>query len=476
VARIDLPEQRINASFIQSRDRAADIPPTTTDHPMTAHNAALAERLRFARIDASMKAGLAELRPHLEAALPAVLTGFYAHMQTFPEMAKLFGPGRSDWAKSAQIAHWRLILSGEFSDAYVASVRKIGATHSRIGLEPRWYIAGYAFIADAVAAHLMTHKQIKTPAALRMLSAFQRALMLDMDFAISIYLEEGEAKRKQLANDLATAFETQVSGIVTTVASAATELEQTARVLAISAGHSSERATSVSAGAHEANANIAAVATNADQLGATVREVASAIARTAQVASDAASRADATNKTIESLSSAAEKIGQVVRLISDVAAKTNLLALNATIEAARAGEAGRGFAVVASEVKSLAVQTARATEDISVQISEIQSVSRDAVTAIGAIQRTIAEIHSSAGAIAAAAEQQSASTAEIARATTEAAQGAQDVARTITDVELSAQETGAAAQQVVSASGELSRQGELLQAQVGRFLAQVRAA
>lgn len=442
-----------------------------TDSP----EATIQERTRFVRIDGATRQALAELKPILETELPAVLDGFYKHMLTFPDVARLFGAGRVEPAKNAQLGHWRTILNGDFGPGYVASVRRIGQMHAKIGLEPRWYVGGYSLIAQGVVPVILA--RVKKPQdAQRLIDAFLKAMMIDIDFALSIYVEEGETARKNMAHKLAATFEGSVAGIVSTVASAATELEMTARNLAGSAERSTERATAVAAAAQETTANIASVAASADQMGKAVREVAQSIAQSATVSRRAAGRAEATNKTIETLAGAADRIGQVVRLISDVAAKTNLLALNATIEAARAGEAGRGFAVVASEVKTLAVQTARATEDISLKIAEIQSVTGEAVSAIAEIQRIIGEIDSGAATINAAAEEQSATTQEIARATGEAAAGAQDVARNIAVVEQSAQETGAAAHEVVDASEELARQAETLRAEVAKFLVQVRAA
>jgi methyl-accepting chemotaxis protein len=218
------------------------------------------------------------------------------------------------------------------------------------------------------------------------------------------------------------------------------------------------------------------VAASAEEMGRSVAEIAGQVGHASRIASSAVVKARSTNETISELSRAADKIGEVVSMISDIAAQTNLLALNATIESARAGEAGRGFAVVASEVKSLAGQTARATEDISAQISSMQAITRQTVEAIVAIQGTINEIDSVSAAINAAVEEQTATTREIARNTSEAAAGTQDVTRNISQVQREASETGEAAGEVVNASSELGRQAVRLREQVDAFLKTIRAA
>jgi methyl-accepting chemotaxis protein len=452
---------------------------------MSSDEATLPERLRFSRIDEDTRRTLREIKPLVENALPAILTDFYNHVALYPEPARLFGgsPAKMDMAKNAQIAHWRTILSADFGPAYVQSVRRIGQTHARIGLAPRWYVGGYQMIQNGVIAELI---KANAPSGLlgksdpdklsRQIAAFNKALMLDVDFALSIYVEESDNARKKMAQELADTFDRQVSGVVSTVASAATELEQTARVLATGAERSATRADTVASSAEETTANIAAAAAAAGQLGQAVSEISRQAGESARVARDAAAKAAAANETIDTLNAAAARIGQVVRLISDIAGKTNLLALNATIEAARAGQAGRGFAVVAAEVKALADQTAKATDEIGSHVTEIQAVTERAVSAIEAIQDTISSIDQATGAISAAVEEQSASTQEIARNAGDAAQGAGVVSRNISDVQASAQETGAAASQVVSASEELAKQAETLRSEVNRFLHSVRAA
>jgi len=183
-----------------------------------------------------------------------------------------------------------------------------------------------------------------------------------------------------------------------------------------------------------------------------------------------------TNERVHALAEAAQKIGDVVKLINDIASQTNLLALNATIEAARAGEAGKGFAVVASEVKSLATQTAKATEDIASQVAAIQGATGGAVVAIRGIGTTIGEVKAIATTIASAVEEQGAATQEIARNVQQAASGTAEVSNNIGGVTQAANDTGAAAGQVLSASQDLARQGEVLRGEVSQFLANIRAA
>jgi methyl-accepting chemotaxis protein len=178
---------------------------------------------------------------------------------------------------------------------------------------------------------------------------------------------------------------------------------------------------------------------------------------------------------VETLAEAAGKIGGIVQLINDIASQTNLLALNATIEAARAGDAGKGFAVVASEVKNLANQTARATEEISGQITSMQSVTQEAVGAMSRIRQTIDRINEISSAIAAAVEEQSAATQEISNNAHQAASGTDEVNQNITGVSRASEDAGSASAHVLQAAGDLNRQSQSLAVEVDGFIAKVRA-
>ncbi|WP_457105480.1 methyl-accepting chemotaxis protein [Methylobacterium sp. P5_C11] len=287
---------------------------------------------------------------------------------------------------------------------------------------------------------------------------------------------DAETQRRVATHALADAFEQAVGGIVGGVSAAATELEATARSLTGSATDAAGQSGTVAAAAGEAAANVNTVAAAAEELGSSVQEISRQVSGSAELARIAVAEATDTVALVQDLSKAAAKVGDVVALISGIAAQTNLLALNATIEAARAGTAGRGFAVVASEVKALAEQTARATEEITGQIGRIQSSTGQAASAIDGIGRRIREIDGVATSIAAAVEQQGAATQEIVRNVAEAAAGTGAVTGTIASLAQSAEETGAAAAQVLGAASEMSRQSEHLTAEVGRFLATVRAA
>jgi len=268
----------------------------------------------------------------------------------------------------------------------------------------------------------------------------------------------------------------KVSAVVKNVSAAATEMRSTAESMSATAEETSRQATTVAAAAEEATTNVQTVASASEEMSASINEINRQVAQSAEIAGKANAEAERTNSTVQGLADAAQKIGEVVDLISEIAEQTNLLALNATIEAARAGEAGKGFAVVASEVKNLANQTAKATEDIATQVSEMQSVTGDAVGAIRTIAETIGEINQIAETISTAVGEQGSATQEIAENTQQAASGTQQVSSNITGVTQASGETGAAAQEVLTAADELSKQAEALNGEIEVFIKNVRAA
>jgi methyl-accepting chemotaxis protein len=283
------------------------------------------------------------------------------------------------------------------------------------------------------------------------------------------------ADRKASMIRLADNFEASVKGIVETVASAATEMQSTASVMANTASTTSQQATVVAAASEEASANVQTVAAATEELSASISEIGRQINSSSRIANQAVTEAERTNETMTALVHAADQIGQVVDLINSIAGQTNLLALNATIEAARAGDAGKGFAVVAHEVKSLATQTAKATEEIQAKVKEIQGATSGAQGAIIGIGRIIGQMNEITTTIAAAIDEQGAVTRDISSNVSQAAQGTEEVSANITGVTQAAGETGAAASQVLGASEGLAREAERLRGEVTSFIATVRA-
>ena len=433
-------------------------------------------RLQFIGLGSADRDAIRQCGPIILAKLDDILDDLYAAIFAMPQTAAIIGDkSRVPGLKAAQEAHWRQLFAAEFDHDYAERVQAIGRAHARIGLEPRWYIGIYNFAYAQMVALLVPAFRKKPEFLARAISAFGKALMLDMEIATSVYFDEQEDARQRQTENLAAALETAVKSTLEKTRARGDEIGKASSSLTAAVTQVGACAQTVTGLSQNTASNIATVAAATEELSASEREISTQVAHSAGVAREAVARSREAGNAMAVLDRAGLQIGEVAKLISEIASQTNLLALNATIEAARAGEAGKGFAVVAGEVKNLAAQTARATDEISGNITAIQAATKEAVAAIGEIDTTIGQLDESSTAIAAAVEQQTAATGEIARNIDAGSRGTAEVTQNVEDVARQISDAGAICTQLDHTFGAMADEIAALGRNVDGLLQELRA-
>jgi methyl-accepting chemotaxis protein len=445
------------------------------------HDQAQLDRLEaFALTEADWELLRTRCADYVRQRLPKLLEDLHSRFARWPEIqAALQEPA----VHRIRLAHWQRVACGDIGAGFMESARSLAAALHERGVPAYAVTLCHSIVVNGIIRDLLldrpcTHfTTLKASSAKHNLrNALQKAAWFDLELLLETYAEAEKANRKHAAEQVASAFEGKMLGVVGEIDRSARDFVETASQISTAASHSAERAGLAARAAVDASSGVQTMAAAAEQLSASVSEINRRIAQSATIAERAVADARHTDGVVQALAEGAGRIGDVVQLISSIAGQTNLLALNATIEAARAGEAGKGFAVVASEVKSLASQTARATDEISQQIAQTQSATQKAVDAIRGIASTINEINELTAAIAAAVQEQGSATAEIAQSAARSAAHNGKVDQLMNDIRSDAASSAEGAERLSGSSRGLAKSSAALSQALTGILKEIRAA
>ncbi len=483
----------------------------------------LARRLEFLQLDGQARQRLRDLEPTIVAALPGALDAFYSQIRAFPETMALFrSEAQLGGAKTRQVTHWTGIAKGQFDQDYVAAVTRVGEVHARIGLEPRWYIGGYALLLSQLIRKVLEARWPKSRFGSKLpgaderaaeIAAIVKACLLDMDYAISVYLEASEAARLRAeaqarASEQAKAAEreraiTLVSEGMAALASgdltvritqdmpaeyamigthfndAMAKLGEMIATIKASSTAIAASSQEISDGAADLSERTEEQASALEQTAATTEELAASVKSSAQasrVSTALADEATAVARTgggiireaiaaMARIEDASSKISEIIGVIDGIAFQTNLLALNAAVEAARAGDAGRGFAVVAAEVRALAQRSADAAKDITGLIGTSGAEVTEGVRLVRLAGDTLEQIVGASGRV-------STTVGEIAAAAGEQASGIEEMSQAVSHMDEITQRNSVLAEQSASSARMLLTQIERLSQLVSTFRTQ----
>lgn len=479
-------------------------------------SAALQERLSFIKMDEQARSRLAKAQPVIEGALSQSLDSFYDQVRAYPAVARFFKDEQMiSGAKGGQSRHWSQISSGRFDSTYTDSVQRIGATHARIGLEPRWYIGGYALVLDGLVKAVVADHEAKRSRWAKgdggynlgeTLGAVVKAALLDMDFVISIYLEAAEKARAEADALRAEAEATQKTVVQATAQAlsrladgdlmaritedfpgdygqlkqdfnaAMTRLDEAMQEVSENVGLMRSGAAEISGASDDLSTRTERQAASLQETAAAMDEITVTVKRTAESAQKASqvvgvARQDAQKSSVVvadavgamgEIKESSDQISRIIGVIDEIAFQTNLLALNAGVEAARAGDAGRGFAVVASEVRALAQRSAEAAKEIKTLITASTEQVHSGVKLVGQTGEVLSNIVHRVSEIAELMEEISASAKEQALTLTE-------VNTTVNQMDQTTQQNAAMVEQSTAACHHLTSEAEKLTSLVRRF-------
>ncbi|MAZ18440.1 MAG: globin-coupled sensor protein [Ahrensia sp.] len=473
------------------------------------------ERLSFIGLDEASRADIRDLAPLIEQLLPTGLDAFYQKVRQQPQISKLFsGEGHINSAKNAQLGHWATITNGRFDEDYANKVRTIGSVHARIGLLPRWYIGGYTVLMEQLVRGLVAenwprsgmfskHNKNEMDAFQSRLVSLLKAILLDMELSVSVYIDEAEAKRaaaeaaamevmektvstfregignlneKNLAHRIDTELDGDYDKIRLQFNAALDQLSMTIRTIG-------QSAQTIASGSQEVRSAADSLSRSAEQQAAAVEEPAAAVEQIAAAVKSSASRAEEAGEQIARTRKSAEQSGAVMRqaveamdrinksstdisniisVIDEIAFQTNLLALNAGVEAARAGDAGKGFAVVAQEVRELAQRSASAAKEIKQLIITSGEEVGSGVALVNetgkALEGIVAEVH-----------EITANVDEIITSTREQSRGLQEINEAVASVDKGTQQTAAMAEELTASSHSLTGEVDTINSMLNEF-------